>query len=231
MRRHSARMGVWRWWTGDHGAPSPCAAARRASLVGLALLTLGTGCRLEERPREAETARLDAARLDAAHPERFALGRAPTPAELAAIDVDVDSTGAGLPAGRGDTQRGQQLYREQCAACHGLRGEGIAPYPALVGRLERDQFAFGSNMNLVRTIGNYWPLAPTLFDYIRRTMPLTAPGSLSADEVYSLTAYLLAANEIIPAGSTLDSASLIAVRMPAHDRFVRDDRRGGPEVR
>jgi cytochrome c len=83
----------------------------------------------------------------------------------------------------------------------------------------------------VRTIGNYWPHATTLFDYVRRTMPLDAPGTLSDDEVYSLTAWLLAANEVIPAGSRLDSAALVAIRMPARDRFVPDDRTGGRYVR
>jgi hypothetical protein len=83
----------------------------------------------------------------------------------------------------------------------------------------------------VRTIGNYWPEATTLFDYIKRTMPLLEAGSLTDDEVYSLTAFLLAANEILPAGAALDSASLVAVRMPARDRFVPDNRSGGPTVR
>jgi cytochrome c len=84
---------------------------------------------------------------------------------------------------------------------------------------------------LVKTIGNYWPYASSLFDYIRRSMPQGAAGSLTDAEVYSLTAFLLAANRVIPGSSELDSASLAAVRMPARDRFVPDDRRGGPDVR
>lgn len=115
--------------------------------------------------------------------------------------------------------------------CHGEQGEGIPPNPQLVGREPREGFPFGTDPALVRTIGNYWPHATTLFDYIRRTMPLSAPGSLTDDEVYSLTAWLLVANEVLPPGSRLDSASLVAVRMPARDRFVRDNRRGGREVR
>ena len=101
----------------------------------------------------------------------------------------------------------------------------------LVGREPREGFGFGNDRKLVRTIGNYWPEATTLFDYIRRTMPLQEAGSLSDDQVYSLTAYLLVANDILPAGATLDSASLMAVRMPAKDRFVPDNRRGGREVK
>ena len=130
-----------------------------------------------------------------------------------------------------ESERGAALFQAQCASCHRAKGEGIAPNPVLVGREPRDSFPFGNDPTLVRTIGNYWPYATTLFDYIRRTMPLSAPGSLRDDEVYSLTAFLLVANEVIPAGSALDSASLVAVSMPARDRFVRDNRRGGREVR
>ena len=104
-------------------------------------------------------------------------------------------------------------------------------YPAKPVRLIVPFTTGGANDVLARTIGNYWPQATTLFDYIKRTMPLSAPGSLSDDDVYSVTAHLLVANEILPAGSALDSASLVAVRMPALDRFVPDDRRGGREVR
>ena len=90
---------------------------------------------------------------------------------------------------------------------------------------------FGQNPNLKRTIGNYWPYASTVFDYIRRAMPLPAPGSLTNDELYAVTAYLLAANEVIPMTASLDSASLSAVKMPYVQRFVKDNRRGGHEVR
>jgi cytochrome c len=83
----------------------------------------------------------------------------------------------------------------------------------------------------VKTVGNYWSHATTLVDYIRRAMPLTAPGSLTNDEVYALSAYLLAANEVIAKDAVLDAAAVMAVRMPARDRFVPDDRRGGPEVK
>ena len=164
-------------------------------------------------------------------PGSYGLGTPATPAEIAALDTDASPSGAGLPPGRGDATRGAAIYASQCAACHGANGEGIAPNPPLVGREPREGFPFGNDPKLVRTIGNYWPEAVTLFDYIKRTMPLAAPGSLSDEEVYSLTAHLLVANEVLPAGSGLDSASLVAVRMPARDRFVPDDRRGGREVR
>ena len=167
-------------------------------------------------------------------PATYGLGTAASAAEIAAVNTDVGPNGEGLPAGRGDAARGAQLYTARCASCHGANGEGAPgtpPGPRLVGREPREGFNFGNDPKLVRTIGNYWPEATTLFDYIKRTMPLTEAGSLSDDEVYSLTAYLLAANEILPAGATLDSASLMAVRMPAKDKFVPDNRRGGREVK
>ena len=195
-----------------------------AAVVSIALL--GGACRMEEQPEQ-----IAISRADPAAPERFGLGRVPTAEEIAALDHDVNGSGIGLPAGSGDATRGATVYRDQCAVCHGARGEGLAPNPPLVGREPRDSFPFANDLTLVRTVGNYWPYATTLFDYIRRTMPLQAPGSLTTQELYSVTAYLLAANEVIPAGSALDSATLRAVRMPARNRFVLDARRGGPEVR
>jgi cytochrome c len=168
---------------------------------------------------------------DGAGAERFSLGRPATPQTIASVDIDASPSGEGLPAGRGDAARGAGLYQQHCAACHGAQGEGVAPYPRLVGREPRTGFPFAADLKAPRTIGNFWPYATSLFDYIRRAMPLAAPGTLTTDEVYSVTAWLLAANEILPAGSTLDSASLVAIRMPARDRFVPDDRRGGAEVR
>ena len=163
---------------------------------------------------------------------RYDIGRAATSAEVAAIDIDIGPDGAELPAGKGTVVQGAMVYGAKCASCHGVRGEGIAPaYPKLVGRDPRDGFPFGRDPALVKTIGNYWPYATTLFDYVRRAMPFLQPGSLSNDEVYAVTAWLLAQNEVIKADATLDAESLKAVRMPARDRFVRDDRKGGAEVR
>ena len=162
-------------------------------------------------------------------PHHFALGRAATIAEVA----DVGPDGVGLPAGSGTVGDGEALYAQQCASCHGARGEGRPPlYPRLVGRDSvAEGFPFGKDPRLVKTIGNYWPYATTVFDYVRRAMPLTAPGSLSDDQVYAVTAYLLAANAVIPLNAALDARSLTAVKMPYADRFVRDDRRGGRNVR
>jgi cytochrome c len=168
-------------------------------------------------------------------PARFALGRAATKAELAAWDIDVGPDGADLPPGRGTYAEGVKLYAAKCAACHGQRGEGLgqgaAAYPRIIGREPREGFPFGADAKHVRTVGNYWPYATTLFDYVRRAMPLTAPGSLSDSETYSLVAYLLAENEILGRDVVLDAAALRQVKMPARDRFVPDDRRGGPGFR
>jgi len=163
----------------------------------------------------------------------YGLGRAATAEEIAALDVDVGPDGAGLPAGSGSAAEGAVLYAAQCANCHGDRGQGMAPaFPALVGRDPAgEQFEFANDHRIARTVGNYWESATSLFDYTRRAMPHLTPGSLSNDQVYALVAHLLAANGIIPATASLDSAALMQVRMPAAGRFVADDRRGGATVR
>ena len=204
-----------------------------------ALLACDRGPLAERAERAKRT--LGAGRLPpdvhpaAALPARFAIGRAATASEMAAWDIAVAPDGHGLPAGRGTPAQGAAIFAAKCAVCHGAAGEGQAGTPApgqaaaprLVGREPRDGFAFGQDPKLVKTIGNYWPYATTLFDYVRRSMPLTAPGSLRNDEVYALVAFLLAQNEIVDRAATLDSASLVAVRMPARDKFVPDDRKGG----
>lgn len=166
-------------------------------------------------------------------PSRYGIGRAATPQEVAAIDLDVGPDGAGLPPGKGSAEGGAALYAAKCAQCHGPKGEGIAPaYPAIVGRDPAGEgFGFAKDPKIAKTIGNYWSNATTLFDYLRRAMPHNAPGSLTNDEIYALTAHLLNANGILPAGAVLDSASLMQVKMPAAGHFVPDDRRGGGTVR
>lgn len=160
-------------------------------------------------------------------PARFGgIGRAASAAEVRAWDIDANASGVGLPAGRGTYARGAAVYAQQCASCHGPRGEGIAPNPPLVGAEPRD-FSFARDPKAVKTIGNYWPYATTVYDYINRAMPFDAPGSLSPPDVYSIVAFLLAENGIIDSSTTLDATTLPRVRMPARDRFRRDDRAGG----
>jgi cytochrome c len=132
------------------------------------------------------------------------------------------SVGAELPPGRGSVAEGAQLYAQQCAACHGATGrEG--PDPVVVG----GQGSLASAQP-VQTIGSFWPYATTVFDYIRRAMPFTAPGSLSDDQVYALTAFLLAANGVVPQDAILDRERLAAVRMPNRDGFTPDPRPPAP---
>ena len=157
---------------------------------------------------------------------QYALGRAATPDEIKALDIDANPSGAGLPAGSGTYARGAEVFAKQCASCHGPKGEGAPPNPRLVGADPKD-FSFGDDPKLVKTIGNYWPYATTLYDYINRAMPFATPGVLPPSDVYSVVAYLLAENGIIQHTDVMDATTLPKVKMPARDRFVRDDRQGG----
>ena len=161
----------------------------------------------------------------------YGLGRPATAEEIAAWDIDVNPAGVGLPAGRARAADGAKVWAAKCASCHGERGEGNERYPRLVGRDPEEGFPFGRQLKYVRTVGNYWPYATTLYDYIYRAMPPTAPGSLAPAEIYGVVAWLLAENRIIAPGVVIDAVSLPRVRMPARDRFVDDDRTGGSEFR
>ena len=161
---------------------------------------------------------------------RLHIGRDARPAEVRAWDIDVNPTGANLPPGRGTYARGTVVYAKQCAACHGPKGEGIPPATKLVGPEPRD-FSFGNDPKLTKTIGNYWPYATTLYDYINRAMPFNAPGSMEPGDVYSVVAYLLVENGIVDKTAVMNARTLPQVKMPARDRFVPDDRRGGPGFR
>lgn len=161
---------------------------------------------------------------------RFGIGGGVDRKQLAAMDLDIGADGAELPSGRGTVTQGDALYKAQCAMCHGQKGEGMEPaFPRLLGREPgAEDFKFATDPKLPHTIGNYWSHATTLFDYIKRAMPHTAPGSLTDDQVYALTAYLLAMDDVIADDATLDAAALRAVKMPYADRYVPDDRRPGP---
>lgn len=181
-------------------------------------------------PRNRESTRgLPAdVRATPAPPATFALGRPATKGEVVSWDLDVNADGKGLPPGSGTHAKGATVYAQKCALCHGQRGEGMGSgamaYPRIVGRAPREGFPFGRDLAHVKTVGNYWPYATTVYDYLRRAMPLNAPGSLTPQELYSLTAFLLAENEIIDKATVLNARSLPAVRMPARERFVRDER-------
>lgn len=157
-------------------------------------------------------------------PASWHLGRAATEADVRALDIDVMPDGRGLPPGSGDHAAGAGLYTTSCAPCHGPAGEGTP----LAGPLVDPDPEAGFRR---RTVGHYWPYATTAFDYIRRSMPWDAPGTLSDDQVYALVAWILAENGVIGQSDVMDATTLPAVVMPASDRFVPDDRPGGPVVR
>ena len=152
----------------------------------------------------------------------YGIGRVATPAEIAGWNIDVGGDGSNLPPGSGSVSHGSEVFNEQCAACHGAKGEGGVG-DRLVGGL-------GTLVTPkpVRTVGSYWPYAPTLFDYIRRSMPQNAPQSLSNDDVYAVSAYILSLNGLLPANATLDAKSLAAIKMPNRKMFVGDPR---PDVK
>lgn len=142
----------------------------------------------------------------------FGFGHVPSEDEIKARDIAVGPDGAGLPPGRGTASAGEQVYQAKCVACHGPTGtEG--PMDRLVG-----------GKLPVKTIGSYWPYATTVFDYIRRAQPFNQPGSLTNDEVYAVTAWLLFRNQLIAADQVIDAETLPKVWMPNRDGFVPDPR-------
>jgi cytochrome c len=145
---------------------------------------------------------------------KFGFGTPATPAQVRAWDIDVRPDGVGLPPGRGSVAQGQVVYDAKCASCHGTFGEST-DYMVLAGGAG----TLGSDAP-VRTTGSKLNYATTLFDYIRRAMPFQAPKSLTDDEVYALTAYVLNLNDILPADASLDRDSIVAVRMPNRDGFT-----------
>lgn len=146
----------------------------------------------------------------------YGFGQPATETEMKAWNIDVDPSGAGLPPGRGTVQQGAAVYAAKCAACHGETGtEG--PQTRLVG----GQGSLATDKP-IKTIGSFWPYATTLYDYIFRAMPLTAPQSLTPDDVYALVAWLLHQNGIIPSDAVMDATTLPAVKMPNREGFVSD---------
>ena len=150
-----------------------------------------------------------------AHAQTPTIGRVPTAQEIKPWDIDVRGTdGAGLPPGKGNTVRGKVVYEQNCAACHGVNGVG-GIYVTLAG----GQGSLATDMP-VKTVGSFWPYAPTLFDYIRRAMPYPTPGSLSTDDTYAVAAYILQLNGVVPEGAVMDQNSMPKVRMPNRDGFI-----------
>ena len=162
----------------------------------------------------------------------FNLGSTASASDIAAWDLDMDPSGAGAPIGSGSVSEWKQTYDLKCASCHGVDGGGTPLGDQLVGPEPLEGFPFGQVRGQYRrTVGNYWPYATTLFDYIIRAMPMNAPGSLTVDEAYAASAYILYMNDIIDENAVMDSESLPKVVLAARDRFVMDNRTGGPEIR
>lgn len=143
------------------------------------------------------------------------LGREITEAEIAGWDISIPPDGSGLPPGGGTAAAGATVYAAKCQSCHGEKGAG-KPNDRLVG----GQGTLASSAP-VRTIGSYWPYATTVFDYVRRSMPYQQPQSLTHDEVYAVTAYLLHLNGLIGEGDVMNSRTLPQVKMPNRDNFIR----------
>src|SRR6266700_3013636 len=142
------------------------------------------------------------------------LGPVLSPDEIRKVDITVWPDGRGLPPGSGSVAAGAVVYAKNCQACHGAQGAG-KPQEQLTGGV--GTLASGKP---VKTPVSYWPTATTLFDYIRRSMPITSPQSLTNDEVYAVTAYLLSIDAIVPVDTVLDAKSLPRVKMPNRDGFV-----------
>ena len=168
------------------------AAAAAVALV----LAFGTGAALAQSP---------------------GLGKPLTEADIKQWDIAIMPDGSNLPAGSGTPAKGAKVFAEKCSACHGDAGKGgIAPfYPALVGGQP-----LTSGIDTVKTIANYYAYPTTIFDYTRRAMPYSMPRSLTDDEVYSLTAYILALNNFIGQDDVMDATTLPKVKMPNRDNFI-----------
>jgi S-disulfanyl-L-cysteine oxidoreductase SoxD len=152
----------------------------------------------------------------------YGIGRPATPVEIAGWNIDIDRYGNNLPPGSGSVSHGRKVFDQQCASCHGAKGEG-----GVGDKLVGGQGTLAT-AEPVRTVGSYWPYAPTLIDYIRRAMPQNAPQSLSNEDVYAVSAYILNLNGLLPPNATLDAKTLSAIKMPNRSMFVGDSR---PDVK
>ena len=148
----------------------------------------------------------------------YGLGRKANPEEIQAWDIDIAPNGAGLPSGQGSVKEGAKIFSKTCASCHGATGKE-GPMPRLVG----GKGTLGSDRP-VKTVGSYWPYATTVFDYVYRAMPPSAPQSLSVNEVYAVVGWILYQNDIIPESAIMNAHTLPAVQMPNRMGFVPDPR-------
>jgi mono/diheme cytochrome c family protein len=152
--------------------------------------------------------------------KRLSIGRAATAEEIAGWDIDIRPDGHGLPPGRGTVRQGEALYLTRCAACHGEFGEGVGRWPLLSGGA-----GTLASHDPVKSVGSYWPYAATLMDYIRRTMPYGDAQSLSNDELYAVTAYVLYLNDVVADQDfELSQNTFGAIKLGNEANFYDDDR-------
>lgn len=153
------------------------------------------------------------------HPDpvmHYGYGTTPTSTQLEAWDIDVLPDGTGLPPGKGTVAQGEKLFEGRCSSCHGLFGQGVAKYPNLNDPSAASLKASPPS----KTIGNFWPYAPKIYDYVHRAMPFPIPGSLTPDQTYALTAYLLNLNNLVPGNFVADAKTLPKVKMPNRNGFL-----------
>jgi cytochrome c len=151
-------------------------------------------------------------------PSYSKIGRAPTKEEIAAWDISVGPDGKGLPEGHGTSKEGAAIFAEKCAVCHGSEGQGGKIGPRVVGGIEDTETL--TTLKPVRSVGGYWPYATSVWDFIRRAMPRGQSGTLTPNEVYALTAFILFKSKIIQEGDVLDAKTLPKVQMPNRNGFV-----------
>ena len=182
---------------------SACSRASVASALGLTLVLFAQAF----RPA-----------VTVAQSPPLGYGRAPTPDELKAIDIEVTPDGKGLAPGSSTAAAGKSVYTRRCETCHGPSGKE-GPQDVLVG----GQGSLATSTPQ-KTVGSYWPYATTLWDYIRRAMPFEHPGTLTTDEVYGATAYVLFMNGIVNEQDVIDQTTLVQVKMPNRNGFIADPR-------
>lgn len=182
------------------------------------VITPSTALPAAERPAPAPSSLVSATSMVMSAP--LGLGRAALPEEVKAWDIDVLPDGRGLPVGKGNAKDGEALYITNCAACHGEFGEGVGRWPVLaggIGTLKNDRPE--------KTIGSFWPATSTLFDYINRAMPYGNAQSLTPDEVYAISAYILHMNDVIKdPEKELNQSNFAQVQLPNAGGFYDDDR-------
>ncbi|SDO46180.1 cytochrome c [Lutimaribacter pacificus] len=178
-----------------------------------------------EAPRMAAEADSDflliasAQASNAAADARFGLGRPALPEEVAAWDLDVAPDGTGLPVGSGSVEDGEMLFSDNCAVCHGEFAEGVDNWPKLAGGE-----GTLADKDPLKTVGSYWPYLSTVWDYVHRSMPFGAAQTLSPDEVYAITAYILYSNYLVEDDFVLSNENFLEVEMTNTDGFIVDDR-------